>query len=161
MDNQKVSFSIKSYKDSEHVRILNSVLSRWLKNPKTLHFTSPTVQYPYDINNWIAISYNDQNTHTYTIEIDNWIIGHLSTKYNNKTNSAHLFHLIIDKNHRKKGFAKKLINHVEKKLVTGNNINYITLNCVKKNEPAINLYQSIGYNIVKEKKYLKMKKLFL
>ena len=161
MDNQKVSFSIKSYKDDEHIRILNSVLSKWLSNPKTLYFTAPKIKYPYKINNWISTSYNDKNTHTYTIEIDNWIIGHLSAKLNNETDSAHLFHLIIDKNHRKKGFAKKLINHVEKKLVTENNINCITLNCVKKNEPAINLYQSIGYDIVKEKKYLKMKKLFL
>ena len=162
MDDQKVSFSIKSYKDNEHIRILNSVLSRWLSNPKTLHFTSPTVQYPYNINNWITTSYNDQNTHTYTIEIDNWIIGHLSAKLNKETNSAHLFHLIIDKNHRRKGYAKKLITYVERKLVTENNINSITLNCVKKNELAINLYQSIGYNVVKEKKYFKMgKKLLL
>ena len=68
--------------------------------------------------------------------------------------------MIIDENHRKKGFAKKLIDHVEKKLIIENNINCITLNCVKKNEPAINLYQSIGYNIIKEKKYIKMNKYF-
>ena len=160
MDNQKISYSIKSYKDNEDVRILNSVLSKWLSNPKILHFTSPSIQYPYNINNWISTSYNDENTQTHTIEIDNWIIGHLSAKLNNETNSAHLFHLIIDKNHREKGFAKKLIDHVEKKLVTENNINCITLNCVKKNEPAISLYQSIGYNIIKEKKYLKMNKYF-
>jgi len=160
MDDQKVSFSIKSYKNNEHIRILNSVLSKWLSNPKILHFTSPKIQYPFNINNWISISYNDQNTYTCTIEINNWIIGHLSAKLNNETNSAHLFHLIIDENHRKKGFAKKLIDHVEKKLVTENNINCITLNCVKKNEQAINLYQSIGYNIIKEKKYLKMNKYF-
>ena len=160
MDNQKISYSIKSYKDNEHVRILNSVLSKWLSNPKILHFTAPKIQYPFNINNWISISYNDQNTYTCTIEIDNWIIGHLSAKLNNETNSAHLFHLIIDENHRKKGFAKKLIAHVEKKLVTENKINCITLNCVKKNEQAINLYQSIGYNIIKEKKYLKMNKYF-
>ena len=160
MDNQKISFSIKSYKDNEHIRILNSVLSKWLSNPKTLHFTAPKIQYPFNINNWISISYNDQNTYTYTIEIDNWIIGHLSAKLNNETNSAHLFHLIIDENHRKKGYAKKLIDHVEKKLVTENNINCIMLNCVRKNEPAIKLYQSIGYNIIKEKKYLKMTKYF-
>lgn len=160
MDNQKVSFSIKSYKNNEHVRILNSVLSKWLTNPKILHFTAPKIQYPYNINNWISTSYNDENTCTYTIEIDNWIIGHLSAKLDNETHSAHLFHLIIDKNHRKKGFAKKLIDHVEKKIVTENNIICATLNCVKKNEPAINLYQSIGYNIIKEKKYLKMKKYF-
>ena len=50
---------------------------------------------------------------------------------------------------------------LKKKLkVTENNINCITLNCVKKNEPAINLFQSIGYNIIKEKKYLKMNKYF-
>ena len=160
MEHQKVSFSTKSYKNDEHIRILNSFLSKLLSNPKTLYFTSPKIQYPYKINNWISSSYNDDNTRTYTIEIDNWIIGHLSAKLNNETNSAHLFHLIIDENHRKKGFAKKLIDYVEKKLVTENNINCITLNCVKKNEPAINLYQSIGYNIIKEKKYLKMNKYF-
>ena len=160
MDDQKVSFSIKSYKDNEHVRILNSVLSKWLSNPKILHFTAPKIQYPFNINNWISISYNVQNTYTCTIEIDNWIIGHLSAKLNNETNSAHLFHLIIDENHRKKGFAKQLIEHVEKKLVIENNVNYITLNCVRKNKPAANLYQSIGYNIIKERKYLKMTKYF-
>jgi len=160
MDYQKVSFSIKSYKDNEDVRILNSVLSKWLSNPKILHFTAPKIQYPYNINNWISTSYNDENTQTHTIEIDNWIIGHLSAKLNNKTNSAHLFHLIIDENHRKQGYAKKLIDYVEKKLVTENDINIITLNCVKKNAPAIYLYQSIGYNIIKEKKYLKMNKYF-
>ena len=160
MERQKISFSTKSYKNDEHIRILNSVLSKWLSNPKTLHFTAPKVKYPYRINNWISIYYDDENTHTCTIQIDNWIIGHLSSKLDNETNSAHLFHLIIDANHRKKGFAKKLLDNVEKKLETENNINYITLNCVKKNEPAINLFQSVGYNIVKEKKYLKMRKYF-
>ena len=160
MDDQKVSFSIKSYKNNEHIRILNSVLSKWLINPKILHFTASKIQYPYNINNWISCYYNNKSTHTSTIEIDNWIIGHLSAKLNNETNSAHLFHLIIDENHRKKGFAKKLIDHVEKKLVIENNINCITLNCVRKNKPAVNLYQSIGYNIIKEGKYLKMTKYF-
>ena len=46
--------------------------------------------------------------------MDNWIIGHLSAKLNNEENAGHLFHLIIDENHRKKGYAKKLINFVEK-----------------------------------------------
>ena len=45
MDDQKVSFSIKSYKDNEHVRILNSVLSKWLSNPKILHFTAPKIHF--------------------------------------------------------------------------------------------------------------------
>ena len=90
MDNQKASFSIKSYKDDEHIRILNSVLSKWLTNPKILHFTAPNIQYPYNINNWISTSYNDENTQTHTIEIDNWIIGHLSAKLNNKTNPPKL-----------------------------------------------------------------------
>ena len=160
MEPQKVSFSTKSYKNDEHIRILNSILSKWLSNPKTLHFTAPKIQYPYRISNWISSSYNDENIYTFTIEINSWIIGHLSAKLDNETNSAHLFHLIIDKNHRQKGFAKRLIEHVEKKLVIKYKINYITLNCVKKNKPAINLYQSVGYNIVKEKKYLKMRKYF-
>ena len=156
MDDQKVSLSIKSYQDNEDIRILNSVLSKWLSNPKILHFTDPRIQYPFNINNWISLSYNNQNIQTYAIEIDNWIIGHLSAKLNYKNNSAHLFHLVIDEAHRKKGYAKKLVTYVEKKLVTENKINYITLNCVKKNAPAINLYKTLGYIIAKEKKNIKM-----
>ena len=157
MANQKISISNISYKNDESVRILNSVLSKWFSDPKTLHFTSPNLKYPFNMNHWVSTFYKKDNVETFVLKDKNWIIGHLSVKLNENENIAHFFHLFIDSENRQKGYAKKLIKYVEKHIIAGNeNIRVITLNCVKKNIPAITLYQSIGFQKLKEKKWLKM-----
>ena len=157
MANQKISISNISYKNDESVRILNSVLSKWFSDPKTLHFTSPNLKYPFNMNHWISTFYKKDNVETFVLKDGNWIIGHLSVKLNENKNIAHFFHLFIDSENRQKGYARKLIKYVEKHIIAGNeNIRVITLNCVKKNIPAITLYQSIGFQKLKEKKLLKM-----
>ena len=154
---QKLSISNISYKNDESVRILTAVLSKWFSSPKTLHFTSPNLRYPFNINHWISTFYKEENIETYILKEGNWIIGHLSVKIYENRNLAHLFHLFIDNENRHKGYAKKLIRYVEKNIIAGkDDITAITLNCVKKNFPAINLYQSIGFQKLKEKKWLKM-----
>ena len=157
MASQKLSISNISYKNDESVRILTAVLSKWFSSPKTLHFTSPNLRYPFNINHWISTFYKEENIETYILKEGNWIIGHLSVKIYEDRNLAHLFHLFIDNENRHKGYAKKLIRYVEKNIIAGkDDITAITLNCVKKNFPAINLYQSIGFQKLKEKKWLKM-----
>ena len=157
MTSQKLSISNISYKNDESVRVLNAVLSKWFSNPKILHFTSPNLKYPFNINHWISTFYNDENVETYILKDENWIIGHISVKIYENKNLAHLFHLFIDNENRQKGYAKKLIKYVEKYIIDGKyNIGAITLNCVKKNIPAIKLYQSIGFHKLKERKWLKM-----
>jgi len=157
MASQKLSISNISYKNDESVRILTAVLSKWFSSPKTLHFTSPNLRYPFNINHWISTFYKEENIETYILKEGNWIIGHLSVKIYEDRNLAHLFHLFIDNENRHKGYAKKLIRYVEKNIIAGrDDITAITLNCVKKNIPAINLYQSIGFQKLKEKKWLKM-----
>ena len=157
MANQKISISNISYKNDESVRVLNSVLSKWFSDPKTLHFTSPNLKYPFNMNHWVSTFYKKDNVETFVLKDKNWIIGHLSVKLNENKNIAHFFHLFIDSENRQKGYAKKLIKYVEKNIIAGNdNIRVITLNCVKKNIPAITLYQSIGFQKLKEKKLLKM-----
>ena len=157
MASQKLSISSISYKNDESVRILTAVLSKWFSSPKTLHFTSPNLRYPFNINHWISTFYKEENIETYILKEGNWIIGHLSVKIYEDRNLAHIFHLFIDNENRHKGYAKKLIRYVEKNIIAGrDDITAITLNCVKKNIPAINLYQSIGFQKLKEKKWLKM-----
>ena len=158
MNTKKVSISEISYDNIDSIRILNAVLSKWFSDPKILHFTATKHQYPFKNNKWITLSYLDQGVNTYCLKLDNWIIGHLSIKINTEEKSAHLFHLIIDEKFRRNGYGKRLINHVEQKLIDQERIVRISLNCVKKNESAIALYQSLGYSIVKEKKYIKMVK---
>ena len=157
MTNQKISISNISYENDKNVRILASVLSKWFSDPKTFHFTSPNLKYPFNMNHWVSTFYKTDNVETFVLKDENWIIGHLSVKIDEKKNIAHFFHLFIDSENRQKGYAKKLIRYVEKHIIAGkDNIRMITLNCVKKNVPAINLYQSIGFQKLKEKKWLKM-----
>jgi len=157
MANQKISISNISYENDESVRILASVLSKWFSDPKTFHFTSPNLKYPFNMNHWVSTFYKTDNVETFVLKDENWIIGHLSVKIDEKKNIAHFFHLFIDSENRQKGYAKKLIRYVEKHIIAGkDNIRMITLNCVKKNVPAINLYQSIGFKKLKEKKWLRM-----
>ena len=157
MASQKISISNISYENDKNVRILASVLSKWFSDPKTFHFTSPNLKYPFNMNHWVSTFYKTDNVETFVLKDENWIIGHLSVKIDEKKNIAHFFHLFIDSENRQKGYAKKLIRYVEKHIIAGkDNIRMITLNCVKKNVPAINLYQSIGFQKLKEKKWLKM-----
>ena len=158
MNIQKVSFIEVSYHNDDDIRILNAILSNWLSNPKILHFTAPNHQYPFKISKWISLSYTDQNISTFCLKLDNWIIGHISIKLNIEEKSAHLFHLIIDEKYRKKGYAKRLVEHVEQKLLDKKEFNRLSLNCVKKNQSALALYQSLGFSIVKEKRHIKMVK---
>ena len=157
MANQKISISNISYKNDESVRILASVLSKWFSDPKTLHFTSPNLKYPFNMNHWVSTFYKTDNVENFVLKDENWIIGHLSVKIDENKNIAHFFHLFIDSENRQKGYAKKLIKYVERHTIAGkSNIRAITLNCVKKNIPAITLFQSIGFQKLKEKKLLKM-----
>ena len=156
MDDQVLSILDVSYKHGESVRVLNSIFSEWFSDPKTLHFTSPKLKYPFNINQWIKLFYTaDNNTKSYILKANKWIIGHISVRINEDNNSAHLFHLIIESDNRRKGYAKKLIKYVQKK-VSKDNIKCITINCVRKNNPAISLYQTLGFKKIKEERWLKM-----
>jgi len=144
MSKTKISISAMSYKKKEDIRILSACLSNWFKNPKVLYFTSPNMSYPFNLKKWISLSYKEKNNKTIIIKIDDWIIGHLSIKKGRKQGSAHLFHLIIDPNYLRKGFAKKLILYAER-VIKYDNIKKITLNVVRKNQAARQLYYSLGY----------------
>ena len=144
MSKTKISNSAMSYKKKEDIRILSACLSNWFKNPKVLYFTSPSMSYPFNLKKWISLSYKEKNNKTIIIKIDDWIIGHLSIKKEKEQGSAHLFHLIIDPNYLRKGFAKKLILYAER-VIKYDNIKKITLNVVRKNQAARQLYYSLGY----------------
>ena len=143
MSNSEISISTVSYNKKEDLRILNACLSSWFSDPKTLHFVHPEMTYPFKIKHWINLSYLNKST-TFILKYNNWIIGHLSIKINKVSGSAHLFHLIIDSDYQRNGYAKKLIIHAEK-VITKKNINKITINVMKKNQIAKKLYNSLGY----------------
>tara|TARA_B100001540_G_scaffold307040_1_gene319843 strand:+ start:83 stop:565 length:483 start_codon:yes stop_codon:yes gene_type:complete len=157
MTESRLSITSMSYENKEDIRILASCLSGWFSNPKILHFTASSIRYPFKIQQWINQSYLNQSN-TLVLKLDNWIIGHLSIRFNYHKKSAHIFHLIIDPNQQKNGFGKKLIQYAEK-LIFENDFKAITLNVLKNNQIAISFFEKNGYNIIVKKKSKKIKML--
>ena len=157
MTDPRLSISSMSYEKKDDIRVMTSCLSKWFSNPKILHFTSPSMRYPFKIQQWINQSYLNQSN-TLVLKLDNWIIGHLSIRMVDQTKSAHIFHLIIDPDQQQKGYGKKLVNFAEK-FILKNNFKTVTLNVLKKNQIAIKFYEKIGYTVIEERKSKKIKML--
>ena len=148
-----------SYSKKEDCRIIESVLKGWFQNPKTLNLVSPTLTYPFKFKDWVSKNYFERSKPIISIVIKskNWIVGHIS--YRIEKNKVHLFHLIIDEKFRGLGLSKLLIGKVERDCFIKQK-DYVTLNVLKKNEEAINLYKKLGYSTVNNKnsKTIVMKK---
>ena len=157
MTDSRLSISSMSYKKKDDIRILTSCLSNWFSNPKILHFVSPSMRYPFKIQQWINQSYSNQSN-TLVLKLDNWIIGHISIRTNNQKKSAHIFHLIIDPAQQQKGYGKQLISHAEE-LIIKNNLKKITINVLIKNQIAKNFYEKSGFIVSENSKSGKIKML--
>ena len=155
MTGPRLSISSMSYKNKDDIRILTSCLSKWFSNPKILHFVSPSMKYPFKIQQWINQSYSTQSN-TLVLKLDNWIIGHLSIRMNEQIKSAHIFHLIIDPDQQQNGYGKRLIENAEK-FILKNDIKKTTLNVLKNNQSAIKLFEKIGYTNIEKRKTKKRK----
>ena len=139
-----------SYSKKEDCRIIESALNGWFQNPKTLNLVSPSLSYPFKFKDWVSKNYFQRSKTTISIVIKrkNWIVGHIS--YRIEKNKVHLFHLIIDEKFRGLGLAKLLLCKVERDCFLKQK-DHITLNVLKKNKIALNLYRKKGYAIVKNK----------
>ena len=47
-----------SYSRKEHRRIMESVLTNWLVDPKALNFFSPESKYPFKFKKWVQLHYS-------------------------------------------------------------------------------------------------------
>ena len=133
-----------SYKNAEQTRILKACLETWFQNPKDLHLTAPQMTYPFHFNRWIADSYSKENTLTYILKKDKWIIGYMSLQLQPKKDFIHLFHIFIDQSFRRKGFSKLLIQKAIS-YSKENSIPTITLFVNPNNQSAIKLYELFGF----------------
>ena len=157
MTDLRLSISPMSYEKKDDIRILTSCLSEWFSNPKILNFVSPSMRYPFKIQQWINKSYSKQSN-TLVLKLDNWIIGHISIRLNDKTKSAHFFHLIIDPSQQQKGYGKKLISYAEG-LIIKNNLKKIIINIQTNNQIAKKFYEKNGFIVTKGSKSGKIKML--
>jgi ribosomal protein S18 acetylase RimI-like enzyme len=133
-----------SYENAKQTRILQACLETWFQNPKDLHLTAPQMTYPFNFNRWLIDSYSKQNTLTFILKKEKWIVGYMSLQLQPKNDFIHLFHVFIDRSFRGKGYSKllaqKAISYAEEE-----NIAAITLFLNPNNQLAINLYESFGF----------------
>ena len=157
MIDSRLSISSMSYEKKDDIRILATCLSKWFSNPKILHFTSPSMRYPFKMQQWINQSYLN-HSNTLVLKLDNWIIGHLSIRMIDHTKTAHIFHLIIDPDQQQRGYGKLLISHAEK-LIIKNNLKKITINVLINNKTAKKFYEKNGFIVARDSKSGKIKML--
>ena len=133
-----------SYSQRENRRIMESVLRKWLANPKEMNFFSPEMSYPFNFKKWIKLNYSNKlyDIKTLLLKDDKWIIGHVSIKM--IENIGELFHLFVDAFYRKSGLGSKLINESEKYVIDAGMVS-VMANLNKKDAASIKLFNKMGF----------------
>lgn len=122
--------------------ILKACLTRWFQDPKDLNLTSPSLRYPFRFPQWLDI-YRQPGITTYVLKRGRWICAHLSTQIKDGER-LHLFHLIVDRDCRRQGLARRLIRQAEEQ-GKSSGCSWASLFVSPKNTPARQLYRELGY----------------
>ena len=133
-----------SYSRKEHRRIMESVLTSWLVDPKALNFFSPESKYPFKFKKWVRLHYSKDilNITTIVLKHNEWIIGHVSLK--TKKARSELLHLFVDSKYRKKGLGLRLLQEIENYGIESG-IQSIRATIQKKNVVYNKLLKNSGY----------------
>ena len=80
MNMQEYTLEKISYSRKEDCRIMESVLSRWFKDPKILNLVSPNLSYPFNFKDWVSKNYSKRQvtSNIYCNFEKRWIVGHIS-----------------------------------------------------------------------------------
>tara|TARA_B100000749_G_scaffold55588_1_gene40534 strand:- start:334 stop:843 length:510 start_codon:yes stop_codon:yes gene_type:complete len=139
-----ISIEKVSYRNMKDVRILETVLSNWFKNPKELNLIEPRMNYPFKFKKWVALTYKNSDIESFVLKENKWIVGIGNIIFNEDNKRAHALHIFIDEKYRRKGLATKMLQHLES-LARDKRMSILTLRVMPKNTPAINLYEKMGF----------------
>jgi hypothetical protein len=62
-----------SYNNSKDLQVLKAILSKWFENPKELNWTDPRINYPFNFNKWVELTYKDSNVKSFICEFNPFI----------------------------------------------------------------------------------------
>ena len=133
-----------NYNNTKDIRILETVLTNWFKNPKELNLVEPRMKYPFNFKKWVTLTYNNHDIKSFALKENKWIVGIGNIILNENNKWAHALHIFIDVKYRKKGLATKMLQHLES-LARYKKMRILTLRVMPKNVPAKNLYEKIGF----------------
>ena len=133
-----------NYNNTKDIRILETVLTNWFKNPKELNLVEPRMKYPFNFKKWVTLTYNNHDIKSFALKENKWIVGIGNIILNENNKWAHALHIFIDEKYRKKGLATKMLQHLES-LARYKKMRILTLRVMPKNVPAKNLYKKMGF----------------
>ena len=133
-----------NYKNTKDIRILETVLTNWFKNPKELNLVEPRMKYPFNFKKWVTLTYKNSDIKSFALKENKWIVGIGNIIFNENNKWAHALHIFIDEKYRKKGLATKMLQHLES-LARDKKMKTLTLRVMPKNMPAKKLYQKMGF----------------
>jgi len=137
-----------SYNNSKDRQVLKTILSKWFENPKELNWTDPRLNYPFNFNRWVELTYKDNNVKSFVLKEDKWVIGIGNIILNKNTKFAHALHIFIDSKYRNKGLGTKMLQYLEA-LAKDDNMITISINVMPKNKSALKLYEKMGFKKLK------------
>ena len=137
-----------SYNNSKDRQVLKTILSKWFENPKELNWTDPRLNYPFNFNRWVELTYKDSNVKSFVLKEDKWVIGIGNIILNKNTKFAHALHIFIDSKYRNKGLGTKMLQYLEA-LAKDVNMITISINVMPKNKSALKLYEKMGFKKLK------------
>jgi len=133
-----------NYNNTKDIRILETVLTNWFKNPKELNLVEPRMKYPFNFKKWVTLTYKNSDIKSFALKENKWIVGIGNIIFNENNKWAHALHIFIDEKYRKKGLATKMLQHLES-LARDKKMKTLTLRVMPKNVPAKKLYQKMGF----------------
>ncbi|MDP2925753.1 MAG: GNAT family N-acetyltransferase [Nanoarchaeota archaeon] len=98
------------------------------------------------------------NGDVYGFFINNNLVATIGFELFNHGNKCEISFILVKKEFQRKGIGKQLIDYVKEKFHKKSNIIFLE---VLKENPAVNFYKKLGFNIIQEKnnKYLMEKRL--
>ena len=74
-----------TYNNPKHRKILKVVLSKWFINPKELNWTDPRINYPFNFNKWVELTYKNPKVNSFVLNKNKLIVGMGNIIFNKQT----------------------------------------------------------------------------
>ena len=132
-----------NYKKQNSLAIIDTILSKWFKDPKVLNFTEPKMSYPFNFNKWMKIFYHNNQIDSYAIKKDGWILCFGSIEFIS-SDTVLLKHFCAEDKKKGKKQKIKLINFFLENSLTSE-IKKIKINLMKKDFEMIEIVKNLKF----------------
>lgn len=148
--------------EDEHLEIVQNkdieLLYEWANDEECRNnsFNSDSISFD-EHKTWFYEKINSDTTYFWIYYRENCPVGQLRLEYHNKIMTISYS---ISKSYRGRGYAKKLLKHMEEHIRCLNlEIEYVSAKVKFTNIPSQKVFESLGYDRMEKEKYIEYKKM--